>query len=301
MKLEVIQERKPDWLRIQLNLNDKFKEVKKTLRENKLVTVCEEAHCPNINECWNSGTATFMILGDTCTRGCRFCNVKTGRGKEIDKDEPQKLANVIKEWKLNYIVITSVDRDDLKDQGSGHFNRVIKKVKQTNPNLLVEVLIPDFRGNKECLEKVKEAEPDVVAHNIETVRRLQRKVRDVRANYEQSLSVLKFFKDNGFYTKSSLMLGLGETEEEVIETMKDLRNIDVDFFTMGQYLRPSQRKIHLAVCEYIHPLKFEYYKKRGLELGFKYVASGPFVRSSYRAGEFYINALLKQGLRGDEQ
>lgn len=293
MKLNVIQERKPQWLRLQLQNNNNYNEVKQTLRKNKLVTVCEEANCPNINECWNSGTATFMILGDTCTRGCRFCNVKTGKGKVVDKDEPNKIANTVKEWKLNYIVITSVDRDDLEDQGSGHFYDVVKKVKEVNPDLLVEVLIPDFRGDNSCFEKIKEAKPDVVAHNIETVKRLQKEVRDVRANYEQSINVLKYFKDNGFYTKSSIMVGLGEKEEEVIEAMKDLRKIDVDFFTIGQYLRPKKEMKFLNVNEYIHPFKFEYYKKLGLELGFKYVASGPFVRSSYKAGEFFISSLIK--------
>ena len=236
-----------------------------------------------------------MILGDTCTRGCRFCNVKTAvKGKEIDKDEPQKIANVIKEWKLNYIVITSVDRDDLEDQGSGHFAEVIRKVKEVNPDLLVEVLIPDFRNDVKCFERIKEAKPDVLAHNIETVKRLQGKVRDRRANYEQSLAVLKFFKENGFYTKSSIMVGFGETEEEVIETMKDLRKIGVDFLTLGQYLRPSEK--HIVLKEYVHPSTFEYYKKMGLELGFKYVASGPFVRSSYKAGEFYINSIIRGDL-----
>jgi len=292
MKLDVIQERKPEWLRIHASLKGRFQDVKQTLRENGLVTVCEESHCPNINECWNSGTATFMVLGDTCTRGCRFCNVKTARcGSEVDEKEPEKIANVIKDWKLNYIVITSVDRDDLDDQGSGHFNKVIKKVREVNPEILIEVLIPDFKGSEECFRIIKEARPDVVAHNLETVKRLQIKVRDSRANYDQSLSVLEFFKKNGFYTKSSLMLGLGEKEEEVIEAMNDLREINVDFLTFGQYLRPS--KLHIPIHEYVHPFKFEYYKKMGLDLGFKYVASGPFVRSSYKAGEFYIESVVR--------
>lgn len=236
-----------------------------------------------------------MILGDTCTRACKFCAVKTAfPAKQLDKDEPKKLANLLKKWKLDYIVITSVDRDDLIDQGSNHFADCIKEIKNEN-NIIIEVLIPDFKGQKELIQNVIDAKPDVIGHNIETVRRLQKSVRDPRANYEQSLKVLKYVKDidNKIFTKSSIMLGLGETEKEVIKTMKDLREINVDFLTLGQYLRPSLK--HIEVKEYLSPEKFNYYKKVGKELGFLYVASGPFVRSSYKAGEFFIKSLNKNG------
>lgn len=286
---------KPEWLKIRPP-SGKFKEVKQTLKELGLVTVCEEAHCPNLAECWSGGTATFMVLGDTCTRACKFCNVKTGfPAKPVDPEEPYKLAEAIKKWGLNYIVITSVDRDDLIDQGAGHFARCIKIIKQKIPDILIEVLIPDFRGDVDCLKKIVKAKPDVIDHNVETVERLQKTIRDPRANYNQSLSVLKNVKklDKTIYTKSSIMLGLGEKEDEVIQTMKDLRKIDVDVFTLGQYLRPSNW--HIAVNEYVNPDSFDYFKKKGEELGFKYVASGPFVRSSYRAGEFFIKNMVKNG------
>ncbi len=287
--------KKPEWLTIRLNNNDKFSEVKDTLKELKLVTVCEESHCPNIPECWSGGTATFMVMGDTCTRACKFCNVKTGfPARELDPTEPYRLAEAISKWKLDYIVITSVDRDDLKDQGSSHFAQCIGVVKQKNPGVIVEVLIPDFRGNKDFISNIINARPDVIAHNIETVRSLQKKVRDPRANYEQSLSVLKYVKEINpdIYTKSSLMLGLGEAEEEVLQAMKDLRAINVDIITFGQYLRPSSW--HLPVLGYVHPDRFEYFKQKALEFGFLYCASGPFVRSSYKAGELFMKALIKK-------
>jgi len=237
-----------------------------------------------------------MILGDTCTRACKFCAVKTSfPAKLIDKDEPRKIANVIKKWNLNYIVITSVDRDDLIDQGSNHFADCIKAVKEQNSKIIIEVLIPDFKGQKELIMKVIDAKPNVIGHNIETVERLQRYVRDPRANYHQSLKVLKYVKQENseIFTKSSIMLGLGETYEEVIQAMKDLRSSDVDFLTLGQYLRPSLK--HVELKEYISPDKFNNYKKIGEELGFLYVASGPFVRSSYKAGEYFIKSLIKNG------
>jgi len=278
---------KPEWLKVSVKDSSRFNSVKSTLKDLKLVTVCEEAHCPNINECWDSGTATFMILGDTCTRGCKFCNVKTSKkGVLVDKNEPHKIAEAVKKWGLDYIVLTSVDRDDLEDQGANHFSKCIKELKKIG--ILVEVLIPDFRGNKELIKNIIEAKPDVIAHNIETVKSLQT-IRDPRASYFQSLEVLKFIKKNSdIYTKSSLMLGFGETEQEIIQTMKDLREIDVDILTLGQYLRPSQR--HTEIKEYIHPDQFNKYKELGLELGFLYVASGPFVRSSYKAGELFIKS-----------
>jgi lipoyl synthase len=288
----MLTKRKPEWLKIKLELKDHFFEVKQTLKESSLVTVCEESHCPNLSECWSGGTATFMVLGDTCTRGCKFCNVKTNfPGALVDNDEPQKLVNAVKKWKLDYIVVTSVDRDDLPDQGAGHFAECIKKLKETG--ILVEVLIPDFKRDLDCIKTVVEAGPDVIAHNVETVERLQSKVRDPRANYKQSLSVLENVKklNPKIYTKSSIIVGFGETKEEIENTMKDLRKIDVDVVTLGQYLRPSEK--HIEVNEYVKPETFEYYEKLALELGFKYVAAGPFVRSSYKAGELFIKNILR--------
>ncbi len=286
---------KPQWLKIKPPTTEKYKNIKETLGKFGLHTVCEESHCPNISECWSGGTATFMVLGDTCTRGCRFCQVKTAKkGQELDPYEPRKLALAIKEWGLDYIVITSVDRDDLPDQGAEHFAKCIKEVKKQIPGILVEVLIPDFRGDTECLKKVIAAQPDVIAHNIETVRRLQPKVRDRRANYDQSLVVLTNMKkiNPKIFTKSSIIVGFGETDEEVLQTMKDLRSINVNILTIGQYLRPSDW--HTDVKEYVPPEKFEFYKMMGESMGFSYVASGPFVRSSYRAGELFVKNVLGQ-------
>ncbi len=239
-----------------------------------------------------------MVLGDTCTRGCRFCAVKTGfRGQEIDRDEPDKIASAVKEWGLDYVVITSVDRDDLPDQGAGHFSECIRQLKSQNPGLLVEVLTPDFRGDVAAVKTIVEAKPDVFAHNVETVARLQKSVRDPRAGYEQSLSILVAAKRFGVvYTKSSIMLGLGETEEEVGQTLDDLRTASVDVVTFGQYLRPS--KLHLPVSEYVSPERFDAYRRMAEEKGFLYCASGPFVRSSYRAGEFFLKGLLEKGEKG---
>lgn len=270
-----------------------FQNVRQTIKNLGLHTVCEEAHCPNMSECWSGGTATFMVLGDTCTRGCKFCNVKTFyKGMSVDKKEPEKLALAVKEWGLEYVVITSVDRDDLPDQGAGHFSECIKKIKKESPEILVEVLIPDFRGNIDCLKKIISAEPDVIAHNMETVRRLQRTVRDPRANYQQSLFVLEKIKQlrPQIFTKSSLMLGFGETDQEVLEAMRDLREKGVDILTLGQYLQPSQK--HIAVAEYVPQEKWEFFKMMGEELGFLYVASGPLVRSSYRAGELFVKNVM---------
>ena len=226
-----------------------------------LHTVCEEAHCPNIGECWGGGTATFMLLGDTCTRGCRFCAVKSGNPNlVVDEFEPVKIAIALKQMGLSYVVLTSVDRDDLPDGGAAHFAQTIEETKRRNPEMLIEVLTPDFKGDLDAVKKIVEAHPDVFAHNIETVERLQRKARDIRASYTQSLSVLKAVKefDQSIYTKSSLMLGLGETDEEVIEAMHDLRDIDVDVLAIGQYLRPSDW--HLKVEQYVPPSKFEEFR-----------------------------------------
>lgn len=284
---------KPEWLKISPPTTEKFSAIRETLRKHNLHTVCEEAHCPNIPECWSGGTATFMVMGDTCTRGCRFCEVKSsGAPLPLDPFEPENLAHAVAEIGLDYVVVTSVDRDDLPDQGSGHFAECIRAIKKHGPNILVEVLIPDFRGDAECIRKVVDARPEVIAHNVETVPRLQSVVRDRRANYRQSLSVLNNVKrmDPGIFTKSSLIVGFGETDKEVIHVMKDLRAIDVDFLTVGQYLRPSDW--HLSVAEYVPPEKFDFFKMIGEDLGFRYVAAGPFVRSSYRAGELFIKSLV---------
>lgn len=300
LALPVIHEKqpKPEWLKIRPP-HSHFLETKKIVSRSGVATVCQEAHCPNIAECWSGGTATFMIMGDTCTRGCKFCNVKTGMPQGLDVREPENLANAVKSMDIfEYIVITSVDRDDLPDQGAGHFAACITQLHKKIPTLKVEVLIPDFRGEEALLQKIIDAKPEVIAHNIETVKRLQKKVRDWRANYDQSLFVLEFVKKKGFLTKSSLMLGLGETDAEIIETMKDLRKIGVDFMTLGQYLKPGHR--HLEVQEYVTPEKFKEWEKKGLALGFKYVASGPFVRSSYKAGEYFISHYLDKINNGKE-
>ena len=273
----------------------KFWVVGQAIKSQGLHTVCQESHCPNISECWSGGTATFMVMGDTCTRACKFCNVKTFfNGQPLDGGEPGKLALTIKEWGLDYVVITSVDRDDLPDQGSGHFAECITKIKEENPGIRVEVLIPDFRGNADCLKRVVEARPDVIAHNIETVRSLQARVRDPRAGYEQSLFVLETAKklDPSIHTKSSIMLGFGEGDREVLETMHDLRARGVDFLTLGQYLRPSTR--HIQVREFVPQEKWDFFRMMGEEIGFLYVASGPLVRSSYRAGEFFVKGLMEK-------
>ena len=291
---------KPEWLRIKRAKGEAFHELKKSTRELKLTTVCEEANCPNINECWSGdengrgATATFMVMGDTCTRGCRFCNVKTAnRGQPLDPEEPKNLAEAIKRLDLEYIVITSVDRDDLPDQGANHFAECVREVKKQLPEMLVELLIPDFRGDEQCLEIIAHCGAEVIGHNVETVERLQRPVRDLRANYAQSLGVLKKLKElnPALVTKSAMMLGLGEQEEEVEQTMRDLREIGVQVFTMGQYLRPSLR--HIAVEEYVHPDTFKRYEEKGLEMGFSFIAAGPFVRSSYKAGELFLKNLVK--------
>jgi lipoic acid synthetase len=297
-QLKVIQERKPDWLKVRLPTGEglhKYGGIRETLKGMGLVTVCEEALCPNINECWGSGTATFMVMGDTCTRGCKFCNVKTAaNGQKLDPLEPEKIAKAVKEWGLKYIVVTSVDRDDLADQGAGHFAECIREIKKQRPETIVEVLIPDFRGNEKCIDTIIEAKPDVIAHNIETVKELQSSVRDRRANYEQSLSVLRHVKKNApeIFTKSSIMLGLGETDSQLFEAMDDLRKNNVDILTLGQYLRPSSW--HLEVKEFVRPEKFAQLKEIGEQRGFAFVAAGPFVRSSYKAGEFFVQNIIEK-------
>ena len=286
---------KPEWLRVKYPTGQSYERIKGVLRNHNLHTVCEEAHCPNVAECWGGGTATFMLMGDTCTRGCWFCMVKSGNPHGLlDLFEPVNVAKTIAHLGLKYVVITSVDRDDLPDGGASHFASTIKAIKQQEPNVITEVLIPDFQGNLDDVKKVVDAAPEVVAHNIETTEPLSPKVRDPRATYNQSLRVLKGIKelDPAVYSKSSIMLGLGETEGDLAKTMKDLRDVDVDILTLGQYLRPS--KGHIPVTEYVGPETFEHYKALAEELGFLYVASGPFVRSSYRAGEFFVEALIRK-------
>lgn len=274
----------------------KYANVKTKVASLGLHTVCEEAHCPNITECWSGGTATFMVLGGSCTRGCRFCSVpKRKSGDPVDTNEPEKLAEAISEWKLSYAVITSVCRDDLPDQGSAHFARCVAEIKKINPDTIIELLIPDFMGSIECIRQIAGAGPDVIGHNIETVERISPEIRDRRASYAQSLHVLSSVKEvmPGCKTKSAIMLGLGETDEEVVKAMEDLRNAHVDFLAIGQYLRPS--KHHVEVAEYIKPERFAELRQLGKEIGFAYVAAGPFVRSSYRAGEHYARALVMNG------
>lgn len=286
---------KPSWLKVRPPAGENYKKIKVLSANLGLHTVCEEAHCPNIGECWGGGTATFMLLGDVCTRGCRFCAVKSGNPSQIvDEFEPLKIASALREMDLTYVVLTSVDRDDLPDGGAGHFAQTILETRRKCPEMLIEVLTPDFQGDLLAIGKVVDAHPDVFAHNIETVERLQVKARDRRANYAQSLKVLKAVKemDRTIYTKSSIMLGLGETDPEVMQAMKDLRSVDVDILAIGQYLRPSSW--HLAVEEYVNPSKFEEFKGMGESLGFKFVAAGPLVRTSYRAGEYFLENLIRR-------
>lgn len=286
---------KPKWLRVKYPTSENHKRIKAILQTHNLHTVCEEAHCPNVAECWGGGTATFMLMGDTCTRGCRFCMVKSGNPHgELDAFEPVKVAKAIATLGLKCVVLTSVDRDDLPDGGASHFAATIRAIRQSDANVMIEVLIPDFRGDLSDVKKVVDAQPEVVAHNIETTECLTSKVRDPRTAYDQSLSVLKSIKklNPKVYSKSSIMLGLGETESDLVKTMRDLRKANVDILTLGQYLRPS--KSHIPVEAYVPPSKFQYYRRIAEELGFLYVASGPFVRSSYRAGEFFLEALIRR-------
>jgi lipoic acid synthetase len=277
--------RLPEWLTVRLPKRRPIDEVTDLMRSERLVTVCEEARCPNLWECWSKKTATFMIMGDTCTRSCRFCAVKTGRGGPLDPDEPRRVAEATQTLGLKHVVVTSVNRDELSDGGSNHFAKTIKALHETVPRTIIEVLTPDFLGNKESIQTVIDARPHVFNHNIETVPRLYRKVRP-QAKYQRSLDFLKYVKEanKNIYTKSGLMVGLGETKDEVVELMRDLLSHRVDIMTIGQYLKPG--KGYLDVVEYIHPDVFKEYQSIGEELGFLYVASGPFVRSSYNAVEF---------------
>jgi len=271
----------PEYAKIKLPTESTFFNTRGEVIRNNLHTVCEEARCPNRGECWSHGTATFMVLGKNCSRNCRFCSVTHGHMEPLDPMEPRNVARAAREMGLSFVVITSVDRDDLPDQGASHFAAVIREVKKTGAK--VEVLIPDFRGDFNLLDVILMEKPTVVAHNVETVRRLSPLIRDPRASYEQSLSVLRHISSRGFITKSSIMLGLGESDEEVVETMKDLRRAGVSILTIGQYLRPS--KMQVPVVEYSPQSRFERLKDLGYEIGFSYVASGPLVRTSYRAAE----------------
>lgn len=287
--------RKPNWLKVKVPQGERFNWIRNQTRSLKLHTVCEEARCPNIGECWEGGTATFMLMGDTCTRGCRFCSVKTARNPgPLAASEPAHVAETIRGMGLDYVVLTSVNRDDLPDQGAGHIAETIRRTQLANPDLLIEVLIPDFQGVGREIDKVIQANPAVLAHNVETVERLTSVVRDPRATFAQSIRVLAHMKSSapGLRTKSSLMLGVGETQAEVLEAMRSLREVGVDFLTLGQYLQPDRRK--LEVTRFLPPGEFTVLERLGLEMGFQYVAAGPLVRSSYRAAEFYIANQLRQ-------
>lgn len=280
-------QRKPEWLKVNLPQGEDFKDIRNNLREKGLATVCEEAKCPNISECWSARTATVMILGDTCTRACKFCNVKTGNPKGfINLEEIENTSRMVSIMSLRYVVITSVDRDDVADHGAGHFAAVVERVHQDHPETKVEVLIPDFGVVEERMHRLAQSNPFVIAQNIETVKRLTHPVRDPRAGYEKTLECLKFYKTNypHIQTKTSLMVGLGETWKEIQETLEDLRAINVDIVTFGQYLQPSKR--HLNVEKFYTPEEFAELKRMALKMGFKFVASGPLVRSSYKAGDF---------------
>ncbi len=278
--------KKPDWLRVKLPVGKKYTDLRGIVDKYKLNTICTSGSCPNMGECWGEGTATFMILGNICTRSCGFCGVKTGKPETVEWDEPEKVARSIYLMKIKHAVITSVDRDDLKDGGSIIWAETVEAIRRTNPNTTLETLIPDFRGTKTNIDRLINVAPEVISHNLETVRRLTREVR-IQAQYDRSLEVLTYLKDSGQQrTKSGIMLGLGEKEEEVIETLHDLHKAKVDIITIGQYLQPSKQ--HLPVHEFIDPTQFEKYKTIGLELGIKYVESGALVRSSYRAEKHLI-------------
>jgi lipoyl synthase len=279
---------RPQWIRVRAPAGVTYGQLKGLVHGLALHTVCEEALCPNIGECWGAGTATVMILGDTCTRACRFCAITTGNPHgHVDTEEPVRVADAIAELKLNYVVITSVDRDDLSDGGAAIFAETVRQIKTKSPKTLVEILTPDFRGVIEDVRTVVQSTPDVFGHNIETVRRLTPAVRDRRASYDQTLSVLRMVKeiDPTRRTKSSILVGMGETPAEVFETMCDLRDAQVDLLAIGQYLQPTHLKRHVPLVEYVHPDQFAQYKEAGMKLGFKYVAAGPLVRSSYKAWE----------------
>ncbi len=272
--------KKPDWLRVKLPTGENYLKVRSLVDKHKLHTICESGNCPNMGECWGAGTATFMILGNICTRSCGFCAVATGRPLAVDEGEPERVAESVKLMGVKHCVITSVDRDELKDGGSIIWARTINAIRKASPETTIETLIPDFKGERENIERIIEVMPEIVSHNMETVRRLTRQVR-IQAKYDRSLEVLRILHEGGCRTKSGIMVGLGETREEVLETLDDLRRVGVEIITIGQYLQPTKK--HLPVQEFVHPDTFAFYKQAALEKGFRYVESGPLVRSSYHA------------------
>ncbi|MFO0678150.1 MAG: lipoyl synthase [Polyangiaceae bacterium] len=287
---------KPPWLKVRAPGGETYTRLKDTFRQLDLHTVCEEARCPNVGECWTEGTATVMLLGDVCTRGCRFCAVTTGNPRgAVDVREPEHVARAIARLELQYVVLTMVDRDDLLDGGASHVARTVSRLRELRPDILVETLLGDFGGNREYVDTAVDGGPHVFAHNIEVVRRLQRTIRDVRCSYDRSLDVLRWAKARtpGIVTKSSIMVGIGETDDEVIETLQDLRDAGVDLVTLGQYLRPTPK--HAAVDRYVDPGTFATFEKAAVAMGFAYVASAPLVRSSYKAAEVFVRSILRPG------
>jgi lipoic acid synthetase len=287
---------KPPWLKVRAPGGERYGDLKQTFRSLDLHTVCEEARCPNIGECWSEGTATVMLLGDTCTRGCRFCAVTTGQPRgAVDVREPEHVARALSRMPLQYVVMTMVDRDDLLDGGADHVAKTVRRLKELRPDMLVETLLGDFGGHHGAVDATVDARPDVWAHNIEVVRRLQRSIRDVRCSYEQSLGVLRRAKQRApdTVTKSSIMVGIGERDDEVVETMRDLRDVGVDVVTIGQYLRPTPK--HAPVDRFVEPERFDAFAREGRAMGFAYVASGPLVRSSYKAAEVFVRSVLRPG------
>ena len=272
--------KKPKWLRVKLPTGENYRKVRGLVDEHKLHTICESGNCPNMGECWGEGTATFMILGNICTRSCGFCAVQTGRPEDVDEFEPGKVAHSVKTMGIKHAVITSGDRDDLKDGGSAIWAQTVRAIRKQSPGTTLETLVPDFAGNWDNLQVVIDVAPEIVSHNIETVRRLTKEVR-IQAKYDRSLEVLFRLKKGGMKTKSGIMLGLGETHQEIIEAMEDLRSVNVDIVTIGQYLQPTPK--HLPIDEFVTPDRFAEYKELGLKMGFRFVESGPLVRSSYRA------------------
>jgi lipoic acid synthetase len=286
---------KPDWLRVKYQSNDNTRKIESLIKQFGLHSVCQSAHCPNRSECWAAGTATFMIMGEICTRGCRFCAVKTSANPPpLDPGEPEKLAQAVSALKLKYIVITSVDRDDLEDGGASHYAECVRQVRKRNPDTIVETLIPDFKAQRPAIRKLVEAKPHVISHNLETVEGLTPEIRDMRAGYRQSLEVLGMVREMSeekIITKSGIMVGFGEGREEVAAAMKDAKGVGVEIFTIGQYLAPSE--IHYPVKEFVTPEQFADYEKQAYDLGFSFVASGPLVRSSFRAGEPFIKKIIR--------
>lgn len=289
--------RKPNWLKIKLQNSAEYSMVSKLVEENGLHTICSSGKCPNMNECWSRGTATFMILGNICTRACKFCATATGRPLPVDINEPQKVANSISIMKLKHAVITSVDRDDLADGGAEHWAQTVCKIREKNPETTIELLVPDFDGKKELIDIVINSRPDILGHNIECVRRVTATTRS-RAKYDVSLSVIEHISSRDVVSKSGIMVGVGESDEEVIETLRDLRSVGCRIVTIGQYLQPTQS--HLPVSRYVHPDTFDYYKEQAMEMGFDYVESAPMVRSSYMADKAVKSCKKKVSLDGKD-